>query len=120
MDIRLRLAALLTTPGNGIHPELAAITLAGVYVHLGSHHAAPGQWAQAAAYYDMAARLLRTRDIPAFEATVRMALGRALAEAGRPDEARAEFEAARSLCLDNRDEEGAEAAESARAALARG
>jgi transcriptional regulator with XRE-family HTH domain/tetratricopeptide (TPR) repeat protein len=120
MDLRLRLAALLTTPGNGIHPELAAVTLAGVYVHLGSYHAAPGQWAQAAAYYDMAARLLRKRDVAAFEATVRMALGRALAEAGRLDEARAEFEAARLLCLDNRDEQGAEAAESARTALARG
>ena len=119
MDVRLRLAALLTTPGNGIHPELAAITLASLYVHLGAHHAASGQWAQAAAYYDMAARLLRTRDVPAFESTVRMALGRALAELGHLDEARAQFEAARLLCLDSKDDEGAEAAESARAALAR-
>jgi TPR repeat protein len=82
MDVRLRLAVLLTTPGIGIHPELAAVTLAGVYVQLGAQHAVPGDWPQAAAYYEMAARLLRTRDVPAFESTVRMALGRALAELG--------------------------------------
>jgi tetratricopeptide (TPR) repeat protein len=116
MDVRLRLESLLTTPDNGIHPELAAITLADVYVDLGGHSAALGNWTQAAKYYDMAARLLRTRDVPDFEYTVRMALGRALAELGQRDEARAHFEAARSICLDINDDEGAE---SARAALAR-
>jgi len=60
--------------------------------------------------------LMWTRDVPAFEFSVRMALGRALAELGRRDEARAQFEAARSLCLDIKDDEGAELA---RAALAR-
>jgi transcriptional regulator with XRE-family HTH domain/tetratricopeptide (TPR) repeat protein len=119
MDVRLRLAALLTTPGNGIHPELAAVTLAGVYVQLGGCYAAPGTWAQAAAYYEMAARLLRARDVPSFECTVRMALGRALAELGQRDEARAQFDVARALFLDLKDDEGAEVAESARAALAR-
>jgi transcriptional regulator with XRE-family HTH domain/tetratricopeptide (TPR) repeat protein len=119
MDVRLRLAALLTAPDNGIDPELAAVTLAGVYVHLGTSCAALGNWTRAAAYYDMAARQLRTRDVPDFEFSVRMALGRALAELGRQDEARAQFEAARSLCLDSNDDEGAEAAASARAALAR-
>jgi len=113
MDVRVRLAALLTTPGIGIHPELAAVTLAGVYVQLGAHYAAPGDWTQAAGYYEMAARLLRTRDVPAFESTVRMSLGRALAELGRRDEARAQFGAARALFLDLNDDEGAERAESA-------
>jgi transcriptional regulator with XRE-family HTH domain/tetratricopeptide (TPR) repeat protein len=113
MDVRVRLAAVLTTPGIGIHPELAAVTLAGVYVQLGAHHAAPGDWTQAAACYEMAARLLRTRDVPAFESTVRMALGRALAELGQRDEARAQFEAARALFVDLNDDEGAERAESA-------
>jgi hypothetical protein len=47
-----------------------------------------------------------------------MALGRALAELGRRDEARVQFDAARSLSLDISDDEGAEGAESARAALA--
>jgi tetratricopeptide (TPR) repeat protein len=116
MDVRLRLATLLTTPDNGIHPELAAITLANVYVHLGARSAALGDWARAAAYYDRAARLLRARDVPDFEYTVRMALGRALTELGQREEARAHFEAARSLCLDIKDDEGAE---SARTALAR-
>ena len=113
MDVRVRLAAVLTTPGIGIHPELAAVTLAGVYVQLGAHHAAPGDWTQAVAYYEMAARLLRTRDVPAFESTVRMALGRALAELGQRDEARAQFDAARALFVDLNDDEGAERAESA-------
>jgi tetratricopeptide (TPR) repeat protein len=113
MDVRLRLAALLTTPGIGIHPELAAVTLAGVYVQLGDRCAEPGDWTQAAAYYEMAARLLRTRDVPSFEAAVRMALGRALAELGQRDEARAQFDAARVLFLDLNDDEGAERAESA-------
>jgi transcriptional regulator with XRE-family HTH domain/tetratricopeptide (TPR) repeat protein len=113
MDVRLRLAALLTTPGIGIHPELAAVTLAGVYVQLGDRCAEPGDWTQAAAYYEMAARLLRTRDVPSFEAAVRMALGRALAELGQRDEARAQFDAARVFFLDLNDDEGAERAESA-------
>jgi tetratricopeptide (TPR) repeat protein len=113
MDVRLRLAALLTTPGIGIHPELAAVTLAGVYVQLGDRCAEPGDWTQAAAYYEMAARLLRTRDVPSFEAAVRMALGQALAQLGQRDEARAQFEAARVLFLDLNDDEGAERAESA-------
>ena len=95
---------------------MAAVTLADVYVHLGAHFAALGNWTRAAAYYDLAARLLRTRDVPDFEYTVRMALGRALAELGQREEARAHFEAARSLCLDIKDDEGAE---SALAALAR-
>jgi hypothetical protein len=56
--------------------------------------------------------------MPAFESTVRMALGRALAELGRREEASAEFEAARLLCLDGRDEEGAAAAEAARTRIA--
>ena len=119
MDVRLRLAALLTTPANGIHPELAAVTLAGVYVQLGAHYAAPGDWTQAAAHYEMAAHLLRTRDVPSAESTVRMTLGRALAELGRRDEARAQFATARALLEDLNDDEGAEAAESARVALAR-
>jgi tetratricopeptide (TPR) repeat protein len=118
MDVRLRLAALLTSPDNGIHPELAAVTLAGVYVHFGARYAAPGGWTRAVAYYDMAAQLLETRDVPAFEYTVRMALGRALAELGQRDEARAQFDAARTLSLDIKDDEGAGEAESARAALA--
>ncbi len=67
----------------------------------------------------MAARLLRARDVPSFECTVRMALGRALAEVGQRDDARAQFDAARALFLDLKDDEGAEMAESARAALAR-
>jgi transcriptional regulator with XRE-family HTH domain/tetratricopeptide (TPR) repeat protein len=113
MDVRVRLAALLTTPGIGIHPELAAVTLAGVYVQLGEHHAAAGDWTQAAAYHEMAARLLRTRDVPAFESTVRMALGRALAELGQRDEARAQFDAARVLFVDLNDDEGTQRAESA-------
>lgn len=118
MDVRRRLAALLTSPDNGIQPELAAVTLAAVYVQFGARYAAPGSWTQAAAYYELAARLLRARDLPAFEYTVRMALGRALAELGQRDEARAQFDAARSLSLDISDDEGAEEAESARAALA--
>jgi tetratricopeptide (TPR) repeat protein len=115
-DVRLRLAALLTAPDNGIHPELTAVTLADVYVHLGAYSAALGNWMQAAAYYDMATGLLRTHDVPDFEYTVRMALGRALAELGQQEKARAHFEAAHSLCLDMKDDEGAE---SARGALAR-
>jgi tetratricopeptide (TPR) repeat protein len=118
MDVRLRLAALLTTPGNAIHPELAAVTLAGVYVQLAARYEAPGQWTRAAAHYEMAARLLRTRDVPAFEGTVRMALGRALAELGQRDQARTQFDTARSLFLDLNDDEGAAEAESARAVLA--
>jgi uncharacterized protein HemY len=113
MDVRLRLAALLTTPGIGIHPELAAVTLAGVYVQLGDRCAEPGDWTQAAAYYEMASRLLCTRDVPSFEAAVRMALGRALAELGQRDEARAQFDAASALFVDLNDDEGTERAESA-------
>ena len=118
MDVRLRLAALLTTPRNAIHPELAAVTLASVYVHLGAHCAAPGDRTRAPAYYEMTARLLRTRDVPSFESAVRMALGRVLAELGQRDEARTQFDAARSLFLDLNEDEGAAEAESARTALA--
>jgi len=42
-----------------------------------------------------------------------------LAEVGQQDDARAQFDAARALFLDLKDDEGAEMAESARAALAR-
>jgi hypothetical protein len=45
----------------------------------------------------MAVRLLRMRDVPAIERTVRMALGKALAELGRRDESLAQFKAAHSL-----------------------
>jgi len=72
----------------------------------------------AAAYYEMAARLLRTRDVPAFEGTVRMALGRALAELGQRDQARNQFDTARSLFLDLNDDEGAAEAQSAISACA--
>jgi tetratricopeptide (TPR) repeat protein len=106
MDVRLRLAALVTAPGNGIHPDMAAITLAGIYVNLGAYYAALGNWARAVAYYEMAVRLLHMRDVPAFERTVRLALGKGLAELGRRDESAVQFEAARSLRPDRKDDKG--------------